>query len=50
MNETLRNILPITAMFFGLLAIIKFYINRIENKIERIENKIDKLNKTIEIE
>ena len=43
MNETLRAILPITAMFLGLLTVIKFYINKIEKRIDKIEKRIDKI-------
>ncbi len=43
MNETIRAILPIIAMFLGLFSIIRFYAKRIENKIDKINNKIDKI-------
>lgn len=37
MNEILGAILPITAMFLGLLTVIKFYISKIEKRIYEIE-------------
>ncbi len=48
MNETLREVLPIMGMFFGLLSIIKFYASRIERKIDKIESEIDKIIKKLE--
>ena len=45
MNDILRAIIPLIGVFFGLLAVIKFYVDRIEDKINKIEEKIDKITK-----
>ncbi|MEG2610388.1 MAG: hypothetical protein RSA91_06975 [Bacilli bacterium] len=47
MNDFLRTILPLIAMFLGILAITRGFFSNLENKVFKLEEEIKKLNKKI---